>query len=104
MQVDLSKPIREQLVPLNVLIRQELPGERNPATAARWAIKGLQGRAGERIRLQTWMVGRIRYSSREALAKFLEEVTAARTADQESNESQLLRATDAELAAAGLLP
>ena len=103
MDMDLSLPIRGQLIPLNTAIREELPGDTSPATAARWATKGLKGQDGKRIRLQIWMVGRVPHTTRAAIAEFLKQVTAARTAQLERNESGILTATDTDLKNAGLL-
>jgi hypothetical protein len=103
MEVDLSKPIREQLVPLTRASREEIPGNVSPTTVSRWGQKGLLGIDGQRIRLQIWLVGRVPHTTRAAIAEFLEQVTAARTAKLESNESGMLTATDTDLKNAGLL-
>lgn len=103
MDMDLSKPIRDQLLPLNRAIREEIPGDTSPPTVARWANKGLLGEDGKRIRLQTWNVGRIPHTTRAAIAVFLEEVTAARTARLKSDEQTMLTASEVELRKAGLL-
>jgi hypothetical protein len=103
MEMDLSKPIKEQLFPVNKAVREEIPGTFSPATVMRWGNKGLLGQDGQRIRLQIWMVGRVPHTTRAAIAAFLAEVTAARASRQQSNESTALTATDSELAAAGLL-
>jgi len=44
----------------------------NAATVWRWAIKGCKG-----VRLETAIIGGIRYTSREALERFVVSTTAA---------------------------
>jgi hypothetical protein len=103
MEVDLSKPIREQLLPVNRAVKEEIPGTFSPATVTRWGNKGLLGRDVQRIRLQIWMVGRVPHTTRAAIAEFLTELTAARKVDQKRDTTEFATASDAELAAAGLL-
>ncbi len=50
---------------------EQLTGQRpNPSTIWRWSVKGSQG-----VRLQTWMIGGRRLTTREAVEEFI----AART-------------------------
>lgn len=50
----------------------ELPNRPSPSTAWRWYRKGVHG-----IRLETTVIGGRRYTSREALDRFLSAVTSA---------------------------
>ncbi len=50
----------------------ELPNRPSPSTAWRWHRKGIHG-----VRLETTVVGGRRYTSREALDRFLSAVTSA---------------------------
>ena len=91
------------LMPLSDAIRAEIPGKKNPATAHRWATRGLQGLDGQRIRLQVTYCGRQPCTTRMAVRLFLDDVTAARLAKQERTQQRYADVTDAELADVGLL-
>ena len=60
--------------------------------------KGING-----VKLQVWYVGAKPYTTAEAVQQFLDAVTERRLAGTRGDEPQLMMATDAELAAAGLL-
>ncbi|MEX2186169.1 MAG: DUF1580 domain-containing protein [Pirellulales bacterium] len=49
-----------------------LPRRPSVATLWRWAMKGIRG-----VRLETCLVGAMRYTSREALQRFSDRLTAA---------------------------
>jgi len=51
----------------------EVPGRPHSATLQRWRLKGLCG-----VKLETVLVGGRRFTSREALERFFNRVTAAR--------------------------
>ncbi|NLX98218.1 MAG: DUF1580 domain-containing protein [Rhodopirellula sp.] len=61
----------EQLLALGQAMH-ELPNRPSPSTAWRWYRKGIRG-----VRLETVVVGGRRYTSREALDRFLSAVTSA---------------------------
>jgi hypothetical protein len=67
----------EQMLPLAKLAR-EVPSRRRsgrgvqPSTVWRWTTKGIKG-----IRLESAVIGGIRFSSREALHRFFAATTAA---------------------------
>jgi hypothetical protein len=55
----------------------------SPATAWRWALRGIgrrDERTTERVRLETVQIGGRRYTSREAVARFLARLSAPRAA------------------------
>ena len=51
---------------------QSLPGRPHVSTLHRWRLRGSKG-----IKLETVMIGGVRYTSLEALQKFVEQTTAA---------------------------
>lgn len=61
----------EQMMTLSQATR-ELPGRPAVSTLWRWLQHGVRG-----VRLETIMVGGVRYTSRESLQRFAEAVTAA---------------------------
>lgn len=61
----------ESLVTLSVAANS-LPGNPHPSTLQRWRVRGIHG-----VRLETVLVGGIRYTSDEALQRFIEATTAA---------------------------
>ena len=66
----------ESLIPLAVAAR-EIPNRKgglgvDVATVWRWTLKGIKG-----IRLESVMAGGIRQTSREAIRRFFERLTAA---------------------------
>src|SRR5436853_7301545 len=67
--------LSESLLTLSAAAR-ELPGPSGKglhvSTLWRWSLRGIRG-----IRLETVMVGGIRYTSREALERFVGRTTAA---------------------------
>lgn len=70
----------ETLRPLNDVVREVIPGSRNPSTSWRWITRGISGTDGERIRLQVWYVGRQPHTTETAVRDFIAAVTAARLA------------------------
>lgn len=94
----------ESLRPVNDVISDVIPGNRNPSTSWRWINRGIAGRDGERIRLQVWYVGRQPHTTEAAVREFIEAVTAARLARMQQSQQQAADVTDAELAAVGLRP
>ena len=92
----------EQPIPLS-LAAKETPnrsGSRgvNVATTWRWAIKGCRG-----IKLQTCMIGGVRMTSREAMRRFFEQLTAAADGTQaqvrtSSQREKAIAAAERELA------
>ena len=51
-------------------IGEHLPFKPSPATRWRWALRGIRG-----VRLETLKIGRVRYTSVEALHRFIAAVT-----------------------------
>lgn len=68
----------EKLQPLIDAVRAVIPGDTNPSTPWRWAIKGIAGLDGERIKLQIWYVGRAPHTTQAAARQWLKAVTEAR--------------------------
>lgn len=70
-EIDLSRA--DESVPLNRAARF-LPGGIRPSHSTwwRWWRRGVRG-----VRLRTWLVGGQRHTSAEAIAEWIEEVTAA---------------------------
>lgn len=62
---------REQMLTITSAAR-ELPGKPHVSTVWRWINRGVRG-----VTLDTILVGGIRYTSREALQRFCECITAA---------------------------
>jgi hypothetical protein len=91
----------EDLLPLNQAARV-LPGRPHISTLWRWHRRGIRG-----IRLETAVVGGTRYTSRQALQRFVDRTTAAADGQtppvsiDRSRERAVARA-DAELDAAGI--
>jgi Protein of unknown function (DUF1580) len=59
--------------------REHVSFAMSPATGWRWAIQGVQrrsGQPGERIWLETIMIGGRRYTSRQAIARFVAGLSA----------------------------
>ena len=54
-----------------------LPGRPHLSTLHRWRLRGIRG-----VRLETCMVGGRRYTSREALQRFSDAITAAATGER----------------------
>jgi hypothetical protein len=82
---------------------KSLPGRPNVTTIWRWRSRGIAG-----VRLETLCVGGRTYTTREALARFLERVTAAKSGQPIPSRSNRQRERDRsearkQLAAAGLL-
>lgn len=80
-----------------------LPGKPNVSTIHRWRLRGCRG-----VKLESTLIGGVRYTSQESLQRFCNRVTAAadgtlqskaRTSSQ--RERAILRA-EAELEAAGI--
>ncbi len=93
----------ENLVDLITARRTLIPRKRDgktlaPSTLWRWIGKGIEG-----VRLEVVYIGATPHTSREALQRFFDAVTAARLAKMRSDEPETVFATDEELAAAGLL-
>jgi hypothetical protein len=76
------------------------------STLYRWATRGV-GSGGQKVRLETLRLGGVRVTSREALQRFAERVTALEDGDEypstESlNTSRRAEKAEAELDAAGI--
>ena len=76
-----------------------LPDRPHPSTLHRWRLNGVHG-----VRLESVQIGRKRYTSQEALARFIERSTAA--ADRQHGTSRQAERrherAKQELAAAGI--
>jgi hypothetical protein len=93
----------DELIPVKRAVR-ELTGEsKSPTTLWRWAIRGLLGRDGARIRLQVQFVGRQPFTTRKLFRSWITQVTQARMARIDSRHDSNADVTEAELRAAGLL-
>ena len=68
MSVDIS---RESLLTLNQAA-EYLPGRPNVSTLHRWRLHGIRG-----VKLETCLIGGRRYTSREAVERFVAATTAA---------------------------
>ncbi len=94
----------EELVDLSTARRKLIPRRPDgkpiaPSTLTRWYSKGISG-----FRLEVTYCGATPMTSVEAIQRFFRAVTAARLAKVRTDDApQLLTATDADLAAAGLL-
>ena len=80
-----------------------IPGRPHIATVHRWRLRGARG-----VRLDSILVGGKRFTSTEAIERFIEQtttaadgVTAPRTETSAAREKRLAR-VEAELAAAGI--
>ena len=93
----------DEFKPPKLAILEVTGTEPSPATTSRWRIDGIAGPDGERIRLEFWCVGRKPYTTRNAVRKFLDAVTAARMARILRNLESAESVSDDELRAAGLL-
>lgn len=91
---------RETIMPLSQAAR-EVPGKPiHVSTVHRWRMKGVRG-----VRLECIMRGGIRYTSREALARFFAATTAAaegRPAPSTPDRSAQIAAAEKELAELGI--
>jgi hypothetical protein len=96
----------EQVIPLSAAAR-EVPNRDsgrgvNISTVWRWALKGSRG-----VKLETAFVGGIRMTSREALQRFYERVTAVANGEATPTTTRKARAkqieqAERELEAAGI--
>ncbi len=94
----MSVTLNESLLTLKAAAKL-LPGNPHYATLFRWAQKGCRGR-----RLETILVGGIRYTSREALERFIADSSgtpAPILATSKQRQRQIATAK-AELAKAGI--
>ena len=69
--------IHETLLRVPSEVANHVPGRPHPSTIWRWHRQGVHG-----IRLETVLVGGTRYSSVEAVQRFIERTTAAAEATQ----------------------
>jgi hypothetical protein len=81
---------------------KSLPGRPHIATVYRWFQHGVRG-----VRLETLLVGGKRFTSREALQRFTEQLTAAAAGEAPPGRSvkqreTAMRRADAELAKSGI--
>ena len=93
----------DELIPVRLAVH-ELTGEsKSPATLWRWAMRGLEGSDGERIRLEVQFIGRRPFTTRQLLRTWINEVTAARLARIDRRHGAGTDVSNEELQAAGLL-
>ena len=81
---------------------RSLPGRPHLSTIHRWRLNGVRG-----VRLETFLVGGRRFTSREALDRFSERVTAAANGEPAPRRTNRQRAAaisqaERELNAAGI--
>jgi hypothetical protein len=74
----------------------------DPCTLWRWATRGIRG-----MKLETILIGGIRYTSAEALQRFFERTTAAANGETvavrtSKQRAKAIEAAERELAAAGI--
>ena len=66
----------ENLIPMSTAAKDPVLGKPvHVSTLHRWQLRGVRG-----IRLETWMVGGRRMTSREALVRFLERINKSQAA------------------------
>ena len=80
--------LKETLIPLSE-VPNHLPGNPHIATIHRWIATGCRG-----IKLESLLVGGTRYTSTEALERFVLETTAAANAKSQSIPSDSHRELD----------
>jgi hypothetical protein len=95
--------LNEELVDLSTARRTLIPRKRSgktvaPSTVWRWINSGLDG-----VRLEVCYIGSVPHTSKPALCRFFDAVTAARFAKKLKCESTTAIVTDAELLRAGLI-
>jgi hypothetical protein len=104
MPIDLS---REQTVTIAVARKQLIPriGDKpiSPATAYRWINPGVLAEDGTRVRLSAVKLGRTLVTTREAVGRFLDELTRRSQAEPASDQ-EMPAETKARLRAEKLLP
>lgn len=93
----------EELVDLSTarrtLIRRKRSGKTvAPSTVWRWIHSGLDG-----VRLEVCYIGSVPHTSKPALCRFFDAVTAARLSRNLKSESTSANVTDEELRKAGLI-
>ncbi len=66
MSIDINS---EKVFPINA-VRQHIPGRPSPSTLYRWFTRGARG-----ARLETLVVGGKRFTSHEAVKRFIERTT-----------------------------
>jgi len=81
---------------------QSLPGKPHSSTLHRWRLRGIRG-----VRLETILIGGVRYTSREALQRFFNATTAIANGDispasTSKNRGQEIEAAEGELAKVGI--
>lgn len=82
---------------------KSLPNRPHVSTIHRWRLRGVRG-----VRLETLMVGGVRYTSSEALQRFFNRTTAvadgtsAPPTRTDKQREQAISRAEAELAAAGI--
>lgn len=103
MPIDL---IREQPVSISAARKTLIPrlsgSPISPATGYRWIRWGVLAGDGCRVRLEAVKLGRVLVTTREAVARFLDEL-ARRSGVQPSSERESQQEISAQLVAAGLL-
>ena len=99
---------QEQLVTLSFARQQLIPRSAsgraiNLSTIHRWIRRGLEGRDGERIRLEAVYRGQTPVTSAEAVSRFFEAVTTAKLAIRNRKADVYGPATTEELKKNGLV-
>jgi hypothetical protein len=93
--IDVSK---ERLCPLAQATRH-VPGNPHIATLHRWRLRGVKG-----VKLETVLVGGRRFTSVEAIARFMERLNGGRGSDRmtPARRQKEIEAAERELADAGI--
>ena len=79
---------------------RELPGNPHQATIYRWAQRGIKG-----VRLESWLIGGRRFTSQQAIARFIALTTASgqlQAGNVVGDRATAIRNAERELAAAGV--
>lgn len=101
----MSGILSENLVPFTAA-GAGFPGRRvSASTLHRWRLAGVRNASGERVKLETAVVGGQRFTSLEAIARFLESLNSpGQPAGQLTPEQRQARSAvaRAELAARGI--
>lgn len=91
----------EELLPFNAA-REEVPWRPHISTWHRWRLRGVRG-----VKLETVLIGGRRYTSREALQRFIAATTVASSGDRpvartSRQRNAAIEAAERELTAAGI--
>lgn len=102
-----SRLLEEKLQPLDFHRRQTFPTNQGKtpsrSTVWRWASKGVAGAGENRIYLSIIYVGRVPHTSKEAVSRFLADVTNARIIAETDEDTGSSAEEEEQLRSAGLI-